>query len=72
MPAVIDEERCKGCGVCIDACPRDILKFSGTLNQKGYAPATCTDAAMCTACAMCAIMCPDVAIEVFRKGEAHA
>lgn len=36
---VIDEERCKGCGLCINACPKKVLSFSKKFNSKGYHPA---------------------------------
>lgn len=66
------EERCKGCGLCIEACPKKILAFASYFNQKGYAPAMCTDQAACIGCAMCALTCPDVVIEVFKDVEARA
>ncbi len=56
---------CKGCGLCVEACPRKILELSqDKLNAKGYRPATITDQSKCIACAMCATMCPDVVIQV--------
>lgn len=64
---VIDEEKCKGCGLCINFCPQKILKAGTHLNAKGYYPAVCIDIEKCTGCAICAIMCPDVAIEVYRE-----
>ena len=62
-----DEERCKGCGLCIDACPKKILQLAPVkINLKGYHPAECIDIEQCIACASCARMCPDVVIEVER------
>lgn len=63
---VFREERCKGCGLCIEACPKKILLFADRLNAKGYRPATCKDESQCTACAMCGRTCPDLAIEVYK------
>lgn len=63
---VVNEERCKGCGLCVLACPRDLLIISDRLNEQGYPIAEITDMEQCTSCAMCSKMCPDVAIEVWR------
>ena len=63
----IDRNTCKGCGLCVLACPKKIVEIdSKTLNEKGYNPATVTDMEKCIGCAMCATMCPDVAITVER------
>lgn len=62
---IIDMEKCKGCGLCVGACPRKILVLDeSAINSKGYNPARCTDTEACIGCAMCARMCPDVCIEV--------
>jgi 2-oxoglutarate ferredoxin oxidoreductase subunit delta len=63
---VIDVERCKGCGLCIAACPQDVLAFSGQLNKSGYDVAHMERPDACIGCAFCAMTCPDVAIEVYR------
>ena len=55
---------CKGCGLCVSACPKKILALTGEINAKGYRPAVVTDAHACIACAFCAIMCPDAVITV--------
>ena len=63
----IDQDVCKGCGLCIAVCPKGIIKLSETqLNTKGYSPAEITDMDACTGCASCARMCPDVALTVER------
>ena len=60
-------ELCKGCGLCVTACPKKIVFLDKSiLNAKGYHPATVTDIEKCIACAMCATMCPDVVIKVER------
>lgn len=68
MPKVtVDRNLCKGCELCVNACPRKILALSkDTINAKGYHPATVVDEEKCIGCAMCAMMCPDVAIKVER------
>lgn len=56
---------CKGCGLCVDVCPRKLLKLDAdNLNEKGYAPASMTDATQCIGCAFCARTCPDCAITI--------
>jgi len=66
MPKItIREERCKGCELCVDACPKKILKLAeDKINAKGYHPVSMTDESKCTQCAACATMCPDVVITV--------
>ena len=64
----INEELCKGCGLCARACPKKILQISKTkLNAKGYHPAEMIDRAACIACAACARTCPDVAIRIEKE-----
>jgi 2-oxoglutarate ferredoxin oxidoreductase subunit delta len=60
----IDKERCKGCGLCIQACPKDVLEFSKGYNNKGYHPAQVKNIENCIGCGFCYQMCPDVCITV--------
>jgi len=65
--AIIRENVCKGCGLCVEACPKKIIALNlGKLNAKGYNPAQVVDQEKCIGCAMCATMCPDSAIKVER------
>lgn len=64
---IVDENVCKGCEMCIHACPRKIIALNKEkINAKGYHPAHLIDEEQCIGCAMCATMCPDVAITVER------
>ena len=63
---IINAERCKGCLLCISACPNDCIAVSDTANSMGYFPAEANND-NCTGCALCALVCPDVAIEVHRQ-----
>lgn len=60
----IDKERCKGCGFCIDFCPREVLELSSELGPKGYNVAVVDDESKCLACGFCQLICPDFAIKV--------
>lgn len=59
------EERCKGCRLCVEACPVHILRPSGRFNRQGYEVMEMDG--QCTGCASCAVMCPDAAIRVFKS-----
>lgn len=68
---VIDVERCKGCELCREACPQDVLQLAETFNSKGYRPVVLVDLEHdCTGCALCAVMCPDACITVYRDAPA--
>ncbi|MBQ7964172.1 MAG: 4Fe-4S dicluster domain-containing protein [Alistipes sp.] len=64
---VVDEVRCKGCGVCIAACPGDVLAFSAKVNSKGYNYVEMANPDSCTGCASCGIICPDSCLVVYRQ-----
>ena len=68
---VIDEDRCKGCSLCVPVCPKHILELAqGRFNAKGYPPIAVTDMDACTGCTLCAIVCPDVVFTVYRRRRA--
>ncbi len=72
MPGVIiDKNHCKGCELCISACPQKILEMSKTIGVKGYFYAELGDPSRCIGCRICAIICPDVAIEVKTNGTVY-
>jgi 2-oxoglutarate ferredoxin oxidoreductase subunit delta len=65
----VNDLHCKGCSLCVSACPKDVLALDmNRLTPKGYHPAYLT-ADGCTGCAICAIVCPDAAITVYREVE---
>ena len=63
---VVDIERCKGCEVCIPACPEEVIAMARQVNRKGYHYAMPIND-LCTGCTNCAVVCPDGAITVYRK-----
>lgn len=65
MKVHIATEVCKGCGLCINACPKKIIAPAPVINGKGYHPAALTDGEACILCASCARICPDTAIEIY-------
>ena len=60
----IENDRCKGCGLCVIVCPKNVLEISDKVNTKGYFPAFRARPEDCIYCAMCCTMCPDVAITI--------
>ncbi|MGA3035634.1 MAG: 4Fe-4S dicluster domain-containing protein [Terracidiphilus sp.] len=62
----VDTEECKGCGLCIEACPPKVIGMSERLNHYGYRAATYAGAG-CTGCGICFMVCPEPgAITVIR------
>jgi 2-oxoglutarate ferredoxin oxidoreductase subunit delta len=67
MPKItVNNERCKGCELCVISCPKKIIEMSAELNKKGYHFAKLSDESLCTGCGFCYQICPDVAIEVYK------
>ncbi|MCT8138854.1 4Fe-4S binding protein [Anaerobacillus sp. CMMVII] len=66
---IFNEDICKGCALCVNVCPQDIIKISETINLKGYHPAYVEDQEACTSCTACGRICPDGVITVYRPIE---
>jgi len=59
------EDRCKGCGLCIHVCPKQIIRENRErINAHGYFPAEVVEMDKCIGCAFCATICPDCVIKV--------
>ncbi|MFH2094056.1 MAG: 4Fe-4S binding protein [Bacteroidota bacterium] len=63
---VVDIEKCKGCEVCIDACPTSVISMAKEVNGKGYHYAYMENEDTCIGCANCALVCPDGVISVYK------
>ncbi len=62
----VDEQECKGCGLCVEACPPKVIALSERLNHYGYRTATYAGAG-CTGCGICFMVCPEPgAVTVLR------
>jgi 2-oxoglutarate ferredoxin oxidoreductase subunit delta len=65
MPKIeINPNWCKGCYICIDVCPRNVLEIDQTTFQKGRHPVLVARPEDCTVCRQCELLCPDLAIMV--------
>lgn len=60
--------RCKGCGLCVEACTAGGLEMGSEQNPRGYVYPVRVVEAVCTGCGNCYEACPDCAIVVYRKG----
>lgn len=57
-------ERCKGCKMCVDFCPRQVLCVSPAINSKGYHYPEIVPGKeqACVHCQFCMMVCPEFAI----------
>lgn len=61
---VIDKDKCKGCELCVAACPPNVLAMSSDLNELGYRYPQLDPG--CTGCTACQVVCPDFVFTVYR------
>lgn len=59
-------ELCKGCGLCIEKCPKSVMCWSDELGVYGT-PAVEIDSEGCIYCGICEQVCPDTAILVAKE-----
>lgn len=64
---VVNTERCKGCELCVVACPAGVLELdSKEVNNRGYHYAYMKSPDSCIGCASCGYVCPDGCIAVYK------
>ena len=60
----VNTERCKGCSLCVVACPKHVLSLQEKeVNNRGYHYAYMAVPEECIGCQSCALVCPDACIE---------
>ena len=65
---VVDTNRCKGCALCVEACPKDVIALAQkNVNINGYPYVMAVNPDDCIGCASCGIVCPDGCITVYKK-----
>lgn len=65
----IATELCKGCELCISACPQECLVLTNHINLKGYRYIELKNDT-CTGCTNCSLVCPDAVFTVYRQSKA--
>lgn len=63
----LNENRCKGCELCVTACPRDVLAMGSHINAQGYRPAITVAPDKCSGCKACALVCPEVVFAIYQS-----
>lgn len=67
MPKIIiNRDKCKGCLLCVGFCPKKLISKDNKLNVKGLNPVKFSDESGCIGCGLCAVICPDCCIEVYK------
>ncbi len=67
----IIDDQCKGCGFCVEYCPKDVLELSSGFNKKGYHPPIAVLEDECVHCQLCEIICPEFSIFVTLKNNSN-
>ncbi|MCX7926929.1 MAG: 4Fe-4S binding protein [Candidatus Omnitrophica bacterium] len=63
----INQQKCKGCLLCINVCPQKLIEKDDKINNKGYTPVKSIYTKQnCSGCCLCAIICPECCIEIER------
>lgn len=68
----LEQDRCKGCELCVESCPRGVLDMAADLNALGYRPARVAHPEQCNGCKICTLVCPEVAFTLYELVPAMA
>jgi len=68
----VDAARCKGCNLCLEVCPKNVIEPAKISNNAGYTYVRAGNPDACIGCGMCAQVCPDCAITVEKDGKVIA
>jgi NAD-dependent dihydropyrimidine dehydrogenase PreA subunit len=63
----IHQHLCKGCDICVDVCPKDVLDMIETPDRWEGAMVEIINLDNCNGCKLCEYECPDFAIEIYKK-----
>lgn len=65
MPKItVNSNWCKGCHICVEVCPRQVLAVDEDAFLRGFHPVRVVSPEDCTICRQCELLCPDLAIIV--------
>jgi len=64
---IIEEEYCKGCGYCVEICPKEVLKQNSKINSRGYTVPEVIHGEDCIYCKKCELICPEMAITIIKE-----
>jgi len=68
IKVIFDNEKCKGCKLCVSVCPKSIIKIKNDkLNSRGYYYAEIENIENCIGCSFCAQICPDCVIAIIKE-----
>jgi 2-oxoglutarate ferredoxin oxidoreductase subunit delta len=63
----INKASCKGCGICIEFCPKRVFEKASEVTDKNVNPAAIVHPEKCVGCLLCELYCPDFAVSVETK-----